>query len=329
VANEDCIKLTSYLGERDRAGQRLTAGALMDLYSRRKLAGSILLRGMPGERALTAIAVGTRPAIEAVLDQALELTKHGLITLERAQLFSDEIAPVGFANHPAETTRLCFFLGSHDRVYGTPAFEAICELLHRRGITGATVVPGIDGTAHGRRLRARFASRDAEAPVMITAVDSGDRIGFVLPELGNLVRRPLITLEEVRVCKRDGQFISNPENAEGTDDHGFRLRQKLTVYTSQAARYEGRPVHRAIVRELRSAAISGTTVHRGIWGFHGDQPPHGDHFLRAGRHMPAVTTVIGTADRISSAFGIIDKLTNERGLVTSQTVPAFGATSAH
>lgn len=344
MVNADCIKLTSYFGERDHAGH--TADALMDLYGRRKLAAGILLRDMKGSghrphlRAstslplrealpLTAIAVDTRPAIEAVLDQSLDLTGHGLITLERAQLFSDEIDPVGVTNHAGEATKLCFFLGRHDRVYGIPAFEAICELLHRRGIAGGTVLPGIDGTAHGRRRHPRFPGGSAEVPMMITAVDCGDRIGFVLPELGGLVRRPLITLEQVRVCKRDGQFISDPEYAQGTDDHGFDLWQKLTVYTPEAAGHEGQPVHRALVRELRSAGISGTTVHRGIWGFHGDQLLHGDHFLRPGRHAPVVTTVIDTADRISRAFGIVDKLTSERGLVTSQTVPAFRATSAH
>jgi len=205
----------------------------------------------------------------------------------------------------------------------------ICELLHRRGIAGATVLPGMDGTAHGRRKRAQFFSRNAEVPVMIIAVDPGGLLGPVLPELGGLVRRPLLTLEQVRVCKRGGQLVSHPEEAKGNDDHGFPLRQKLTVYTSEAARHEGQPIHRAIVRELRSAGISGATSHRGIWGFHGDQPPHGDHFLQPGRHVPAVTTVIDTAGHIPAAFGIIDKLTSERGLVTSETIPAFRNTSAH
>jgi PII-like signaling protein len=321
VVDADCIKLTSYFGERDRAGGRLTAGALIDLYAAHGLAASILLHG-------AAIAIDTRPNIETVLDKALELTNHGLVTLERAQLLSDEIDPVGIISQAGEATRLTFFLGSHDHVYGAPAFEVICELLYRRGIAGATVLPGVDGTAHGRRQRAQFFSRNAEVPMMITAVDPGGLLGPVLPELGGLVRRPLLTLEQVRVCKRDGRLINHPEEARGNDDHGFPLLQKLTVYTSEAARYEGQPIHRAIVRELRSAGISGATSHRGIWGFHGDQPPHGDHFLQPGRHVPVVTTVIDTADRILEAFGIVDKLTSERGLVTSETIPAFRAASA-
>jgi PII-like signaling protein len=77
-----------------------------------------------------------------------------------------------------------------------------------------------------------------------------------------------------------------------------------------------------MVRRLRSAGISGATTHRGFWGFHGDRPPHGDRLLRLERHVPAVTTVIDTAECIFAAFDIIDELTNERGLVTSETVAA-------
>jgi PII-like signaling protein len=95
------------------------------------------------------------------------------------------------------------------------------------------------------------------------------------------------------------------------------------VYTSEAALHDGQPVHRAIVRRLRAAGISGATTQRGIWGFHGDHAPHGDRLLQLGRHVPAVTIVIDSPERIAAAFTIIDELTAEQGLVTSEAVPAI------
>jgi PII-like signaling protein len=74
------------------------------------------------------------------------------------------------------------------------------------------------------------------------------------------------------------------------------------------------------VRRLRSAGISGATTHRGLWGFHGDRPPHGDRLLQLERHIPTVTTVIDTAERIFAEFDIIDEFTKERGLVAQQIV---------
>jgi PII-like signaling protein len=73
--------------------------------------------------------------------------------------------------------------------------------------------------------------------------------------------------------------------------------------------------------------MSGATTLRGIWGFSGDHPPHGDRLLQLGRHVPVVTVVIDTPERISAAFSVIDELTSEHGLVTSETVPAVRASA--
>ena len=283
---------------------------------------------------LTAIAVDSRPRIEAVLGPTLELNRPGLVTLERARLLTAGSGRVraGGAGSPArppggpargeQAHRLPRPPGT-----GLPdaAFVAVCDLLHRRGVAGATALLGVDGTARGRRERARFFSRNAEVPMMVVAVGSGDRIGQVLPELGALLRRPLLTLERVQVCKRDGRLLAPPAPLPAADEQGMALWHKLMIFSSEAAQHGGQPVHRAMVRRLRSAGISGATTLRGIWGFHGDHAPHGDRVLQLGRHVPVVTIVIDTPERIATAFPIIDELTSEHGLVTSETIPALRA----
>jgi PII-like signaling protein len=351
----ECIKLTSYFSERHRAGGRFVADALLDLYESHEIAVSILLRGTEGfglkhhlrtdrsltlseDLPLTAIAVDTRPRIETVLGPTLELNRPGLVTLERARLLTGTGFPAGLgaeAGFPAGLgagpgerpgeTKLTVYLGRQERVYRVPAFMAVCDLLHRRGVAGATALLGVDGTARGRRERARFFSRNAEVPMMVVAVGSGDRIGRVLPELGALLRRPLLTLERVQVCKRDGRLLAPPAPLPAADEHGMALWHKLMIFSSEAARSGGRPVHSAMVRRLRSAGISGATTVRGIWGFHGDHAPHGDRVLQLGRHVPVVTIVIDTPERIATAFPIIDELTSTRGLVTSEIIPALRA----
>jgi PII-like signaling protein len=322
-------KLTSYFGERHRIGGAFVADALLELYGRHEIAASILLRGTEGfglkhhlrtDRSLTlsedlplvAVAVDTRPRIEAVLAPVLALNPTGLVTLEGARLLDDPVPASTAVPGPDEATKLTVYLGRQERVYRVPAFVAVCDLLHRRGVDGATALLGVDGTAHGRRQRAAFFSRNAEVPMMVIAVGAGEQISRVLPELGALLRRPLLTLERVRVCKRDGRHVGVPG--------GSGEWQKLMVYTSEVVRHRGQPVHRAIVRRLRSAGLSGTTTLRGIRGFHGDHAPHGDRLLQLGRHVPTVTIVIDTPERIATAYRVIDELTSERGLVTCETI---------
>jgi PII-like signaling protein len=337
--NQDSFKLTSYFGERQRTGGGFAADALLDLYGRHEIATSILLRGAEGfgarhrlrtDRSLTlsedlpliAVAVDSRPHIKEVLEPTARLLGAGLVTLERARLLSGDMETLALRDEVHEETKLTIYLGRQERVYRVPAFVAVCDLLHRRGVAGATALLGVDGTAHGQRQRASFFSRNAGTPMMIIAVGSGERIGRVLPELGGLLRRPLLTLERVRICKRDGELLCTPSVLPGTDETGMPLWHKLMVYTSEAALHGGQPIHRAIVRELRAAGIAGATTLRGIWGFHGDHAPHGDRLLQLGRRVPAVSVVVDAPERIAAAFAVIDELTREQGLVTSETVPA-------
>jgi PII-like signaling protein len=336
--DEDGIELAAYSRERHRGDSGSLGEALIDLYAGQRTAVSVLLRGAEGFGAgqprgrslplaedppLTVTAVDTRGNIEALLGDALRLAGPRLVTLERVRLLSGEIGLVWPGENPGEATRLALYCGRQDRVYQMPAFEAACELLYRRGVAGATVLPGADGTYLGRRQRPQFLHHGADVPLLITAVGAGNRIAMLLPELGGLFRHPLMTVARVSLCKRDGEFISRPQLVADWDTPApadMMAMVKLTVYTSEAAQHDGQPVHRVIVHRLRSAGLSGATSVRGIWGFHRDHAPHGDHFPHRGHHLPVVTTVIDTPERISAAFDVIDPLTPERGLITAETV---------
>jgi PII-like signaling protein len=337
----NCIKLTSYLADRRRTADAFAGDALLAEYADRGLAASILLRAAEGtglrrhlrtdaslslaeDLPVTVTAVGTRPAIEAVLDRTLELSRPGLVTLGPARLLRGEIGPGDAADITGGALELTVYFSRQDRVYGVPAFEAMCELLQRRGFEGATALLGLDGATRGHRQRAQFFGRGGDVPMMVVAVGDAGLVGPVVPELAGLLRHPVMTLARVRVCKRDGRLISRPDEGPPGEDASVRqpgtvLWRKLTVYTAEAGQ-PGQPPHRAIVRRLRSTGTSGATVHRGVWGFHGDEVPHGDRLLQWGHHVPVITTVLDTADNVTAAFGIIDELTAEQGLVTSEDV---------
>jgi PII-like signaling protein len=338
--NEDCLKLTAYFGERDRAGDGLLADVLLDVYERHRVQTSVLLRGIEGyglrhhlrsDRLLSlsedlpvvSVAVDTRARIEALLGEVTEIRRRGLLTLERARMLSDGIETVSLPQELNEATKLSVYLGRRDRAAGAPAFMALCDLLRRRGIAGASALLGVDGTVRGRRERGRFFSRNASVPMMVIAVGPGERIGAVLPEIGELLDQPLVTLERVRVCKRDGELIGRPHPLPNEDEHGMDLWQKLMIYTSESAKVGKHPIHLALIRRLRMSGASGATSLRGVWGFHGDHMPHSDRLLQLRRQAPIVSIVVDKPDRIAASFEIVDELTAERGLVTSEMVPAM------
>jgi PII-like signaling protein len=333
----DRLRLTAYLGERERVGGALLADRLVDLYEEHGIDRAIVLRGIEGfggahrlrtDRLLTlsedlpvvAVALDRRERIEGVAREVAQLQRRGLLTLEETRAVVD--AP---ATEVEEDVKLTIHLGRRERVGGRPAFVAVCELLHADGVAGASALLGVDGTTDGRRRRARFFAANSDVPMTILAVGEAARIGATAAKLAAILREPELTLERVRVCKRDGTLIEAPHAArEGEEGSGGRW-QKLTIVTSEAARVEGAAVHVRLLRELRAAGAAGATSVRGVWGFHGAHSPHGDRLLSLRRHVPVLTTVIDTPARIAQLFGVVDELTAERGLVTSEPVEVVGA----
>jgi len=334
--SDEYLKLTTYFAERLRSGDRFLADALLDLYEESAVATSVVLRGIASfgphhvlrsDQTLSAsedspiviAAVDRAEKIASLADRAVETTTRGLVTLERARLLGGpEATP------PSDTVKLTVYIGRQDRVSGRPAHHAVCDALHRHGFAGAAVFLGVDGTKHGQRRRARFFSRNVDVPVMIIAIGTADQATAAIPELEVMLRQPLLTLERVQVCKRDGEVTARPAALPATDDSGRALWQKLMVYTSEATLHDGVPIHRAIVQRLfDSEAARGATVLRGIWGFHGDHKPHGDKLIQLTRQVPVTTIVVDSPERIAASFDIIDDVTERHGLITSELVPAL------
>jgi len=131
------------------------------------------------------------------------------------------------------------------------------------------------------------------------------------------------------VCKRDGQLLAAPAPPPASDSGGLAYWQKLVVYSSERSRHRGEPLYSALVRRLRREGAAGATALRGQWGFHGEHAPHGERFFALERHVPVLTVLIDTPERAVRWFEIVDELTRETGLVTSETVPALRAGAAH
>lgn len=343
---EDCLKVTTYFAERDRVGGRFLADSLLDLYARHALPASTVLRGVEGfgsrhllqtERLLTLsedlplviVGVDASERIEQLLPEVVELCGTGLVTLERGRMIRGGLERVVLDVGPYEAIKLTVLVGRGERAPGGGlAYRAVVDLMRDRGVDGATAFLGVDGTAHGVRRRAAFFSRNASVPVTVVAVGGARTIAALLPEFGVLVERPLILIERVRVCKLAGALLAAPSELPETDPSGLPVWQKLMVHAPEYAQHDGRPLYTTLIRRLREAGASGATALRGFWGYHGEQRPHGDGLFSPRRRVPVVVSVIDSPERTRRWFEIVDEVTSESGLVTSEFVPAVRSASS-
>lgn len=337
----DSLKLTAYFAERQRSGSQFLAEAMLEVFAQRRVATSVMLRGIAGfgrhriirtdesltlseDPSVTVAAVDRPEVINGLLDDVVAMTAGGLITLERAQLIDGTDAGVTLPPDTGDAVKLTIYVGRNRRADGVPTYKAVCDVLRANGFAGASAFLGVDGTAHGERQRAHFVARNVDVPVMIVAIGTAAQVRSSRDQLAALLERPLVTVERTRLCKREGTLLAPPPAMPDADGHGRPLWQKLTVSTDEASRQHGAPIHRTLVRRLwESGSATGATVLRGIWGYRGEQEPHGDKLIQLGRQVPVATVIVGSPSNIARSFEIVDAVTGAVGVVTCERVPTL------
>lgn len=343
--NEPAWKLSAYFPERLRAEDTCArpgflADQILDLFDDREVATSVMLRGVASfgpigvlrtdeslslseDPPAVVYAVDVESTINDLIDDVVALTGRGLITLERAQLVRGDVIPAVCESQPNDAVKLSIYVGRTVRVAGIPAYHAVCEVLYRHRFAFGAALLGVDGTAHGVRYRARFFSRNVNVPMMVISVGTPEQVSAAVTELNALIPDVLLTIERIQLCKREGELLAPPRDLPATDEHGRPLWQKLMVHTTEGDTHDGAPIHRQLVRRLlKSQTAQGATALRGVWGFQGDDKPHGDRLLQLVRKVPVVTIIVDTPASIARSFDVVDEVTAEHGVVTCEMVPA-------
>jgi hypothetical protein len=92
--------------------------------------------------------------------------------------------------------------GENDRWQGKPLHEAIVAKCIEMGIAGATVYRGIEGFGASTRIHhASLWTFSKDAPIMLSVIDTEDKIGALIPYLDAMVEEGLIATSSVEVIR--------------------------------------------------------------------------------------------------------------------------------
>jgi PII-like signaling protein len=103
-----------------------------------------------------------------------------------------------------EAVLLRVFVGERARHEHHPLHEAIVRAAREAGLAGATVLRGMMGYGHSRRIEsAKILDLSDDLPVVVEIVDAEAKIEEFLPTLEGM-GPCLVTLEKVRVFRLEG-----------------------------------------------------------------------------------------------------------------------------
>ncbi len=100
-----------------------------------------------------------------------------------------------------EGTCLRIYLSESDKIDGVPAVETILELCQQSGLTGVTVLRGIEGLgSHGVHTTS-FLSLSSELPIVVEAIDTRDKVSSAIESLKPHLSGKLVATWPVSVLK--------------------------------------------------------------------------------------------------------------------------------
>ncbi|MFZ0299502.1 MAG: DUF190 domain-containing protein [Candidatus Sulfotelmatobacter sp.] len=91
--------------------------------------------------------------------------------------------------------------GEDDRWLDKPLYEAIVIKCRELDIAGATVLRGIEGYGASTLIHKRHLLRSSDRPIMVSVIDTEEKIRSLIPALDEMVDEGLIAMSEVEVIR--------------------------------------------------------------------------------------------------------------------------------
>jgi PII-like signaling protein len=160
--------------------------------------------------------------VDEVMPTLYEMVTDGMIEVQDTQVVkvanADRPSPKGPRVEMKGAARLMrIYMGESDKWQGEPLYEAIVKRLRLMDIAGATVYRGILGygvKGHTHKSGRLPFSRDL--PVMISVVDSAEKLAKTLDEIEPMMQDGLIVFSDVDVIR----LVRSRPDAEASDANG-------------------------------------------------------------------------------------------------------------
>jgi PII-like signaling protein len=128
---------------------------------------------------------------------------------ESAKTSANPVTPSLRSEGKAKLMRI--FVGENDKWHDMPLYRALLESMRANDIAGATVYQGILGYGANRRIHKETTlNLSHDRPMMLSVVDSEEKLRAFFPILDSMVEQGLVVLSDADVI-RYTHSLTNPE----------------------------------------------------------------------------------------------------------------------
>ena len=226
VTKGSAKKLTIYVDEADKFHGKPVYEILLDIFFKKKVMGVSVFRGIAGygsdgkfhtakmlelstSMPVKIEVVESGEMISKVLPDVYHIVDKGMVEITDTNVIkccpmAQEMLKVEGEHMKLEgkAKMLRIIVSEDDKWEGEPLYEAIIKRLIITDIAGATVYKAIAGYGpHKRFHKKKTLTVHGELPILITVMDSEEKISKVIPILDELVGEGIVVLSDVNVIK--------------------------------------------------------------------------------------------------------------------------------
>lgn len=220
------LKVSIYISEGSTRHGVPAYSTILDFLFYRGVSGATVIKGVAGFGAdhhmhsasiveisdrmpLKIEFVETPEKVNEILGKLEELAGTGMIDVQEttiakpAQVSKPKRAtPPEHLKMENKATMMRIYIGESDRWKGKPLYEALVEAMRANDIAGVTVYRGILGYgAHRRMHKDKPLRLSPDASIMLSAVDSEEKLRALLPIVDQMVEEGLVVFSEVDIIK--------------------------------------------------------------------------------------------------------------------------------
>jgi PII-like signaling protein len=227
-------KVSIYVGEDHKYHGQSVYSAILDFLFYHGVSGANVVRGMAGFGAdhhlhTTRIEVLTQnlpvkvefidsaEKVEELLPKLHEMVGTGLIEVQDTNVFKPSEMSSKGAPQPSsppvkregKAKLMRIFVGENDKWHDKPLYKALIESMRANELAGVTIYQGILGYGANRRIHKDSALHlSHDRPVMLSVVDTEEKLQAYFPILDEMVQQGLVVLSDVDIIKYTHNFAT-------------------------------------------------------------------------------------------------------------------------
>jgi PII-like signaling protein len=220
---------------------------------------------------------------------------------------------------PGKAAKVSIYLSEGSTRHGVSSYSSILDFLFFRGVAGATVLKGVAGFGADHHIHSASSVEISDSlPLKIEFIETREKVAEMLGKLEEMAGSGMIEIQETTIAKP--AQISKPKQVPVAEHVKMEGKAKLMrIFIGESDRWQGQPLHDALVRAMRANDLAGATVYRGILGYGAHRRVHKEKALLLSRDSSIMISVIDTEEKLKEFLPVVDRMVQE-GLVVLSDV---------